>query len=216
MGNPTPLSRESIVDAAMDIARAEGLAGVTMRALAARLDVTPMALYRYIGDRGELTRLVADRVGALVRPAAAPHDANWEESVRAWATAQRSVLRRYPGLAAWLMDNGPAGPQAYRLLELLAAALAGAGFDDARVARGSALIMSWTFSRIAIEDNADARRNARRPNRAQAFVTGLDTIDVSVYPTAARVGAEFFTLSMEEIFATGLDSIIAGLTTHGT
>ncbi|MFC6355922.1 TetR/AcrR family transcriptional regulator [Luethyella okanaganae] len=207
---PTPLSREGIVDAALEITSTEGLAGVTMRAIAARFDVTPMALYRHIGDRDELIRLVADRIGALVQPDTAA-DASWDERARAWARTQRAVLRRYSGLASWLLDNGPAGPQAYRLLELLAAALAAAGFDDARIARGTALIMSWTFSRIAIEDNADVRGDERRPNRTKTFVTGLDALDPSTHPISARVGTEFFTLPMHEIFETGLDWIIAGL-----
>ncbi|TDC55948.1 TetR/AcrR family transcriptional regulator [Actinomadura sp. KC345] len=210
MTPPTTLNRDGIIEAALGLTRAEGLDAVTMRAVAARFDVTPMALYRHIADREELTRLVADRVGSLVRPANGPDDP-WDERARAWARAQRAVLRRHRGLAAWLLDNGPAGPEAYRLLDLLASAVAGAGLDDTGTARGTALIMSWTFSRIAVEDNADRRRRARRPSRSQAFVDGLAGTDPLRHPTAARIGAEFFTLPKEEIFEAGLDAIIAGI-----
>jgi AcrR family transcriptional regulator len=210
VGPLTTLSRDGIVDAAVDITRTEGLAKVTMRALATRFAVTPMALYRYLADRDELIRLVADRIGALVQPEMAP-DATWDQRVRAWARTQRAVLRAHPGLAAWLMDNGPAGPEAYRLLELLARMLSDAGLDDARVVRGSALVMSWTFSRVAIEANADTRRRTRRPSRAAAFLAGLAQVDPASHPTAARIGPAFFTLPMEDLFDTGLDWIIAGL-----
>lgn len=210
MPAPAMLTRDGVVDAALAITRSEGLAGLTMRAVAARFGVTPMALYRHVADRDELVRLVADRVGALVR-LATPPDATWEDRARAWASTQRDVLRRYPGVAAWLIDNGPAGPEAYRLLELLTATLADAGFDDARVARGTALIMSWTFTRIAIEDNAEARGDIRRPSRARAFVSGLAVIDPAAHPTATRIGPEFFTLPMRDIFDTGVDWIISGL-----
>lgn len=211
----TPLSRDSIVETALRITRSEGLDAVTMRALGKRLGVTPMALYRHIGDRDELIRLTVDRIGALVRLDTGP-EAGWEERVRTWALAQHDVLRRHPGVAAWLMDNGPAGGEAYRLLDLLAAALAEAGFDDGRIARGSVLVMSWTFSRVAIEDNADERRRARRPRRSRAFIDGLGSVDPSEHPTAARIGPEVFSLSMNEIFETGLDWIIAGLGGAGT
>lgn len=210
MAAPTTLTREGIVDAALDITRRDGLTAVTMRAVAARFGVTPMALYRHVADRDELVRLVADRVGAFVRPATPP-DATWEERARAWASTQREVLRRHPGVAAWLIDNGPAGPEAYRLLELLGTALADAGFDDARIARGTALIMSWTFSRVAIEDGADARRRARSSNRAHAFVAGLADVDPVTHPIATRIGREFFTLPMQDVFDTGLTWILAGL-----
>ncbi len=215
MENPPELNREGLVAAALDIAGDRGLAAVTMRALASRFDVTPMALYRHVADRDELIRLAVDRVGGLVRAPSA-HDATWEQRARSWARAQRDVLRRYPGVAAWLVANGPAGPHAYRLLELLASALADAGFDDARVARGTALIMSWTFTRIAVEDDADPRVQARQPDRAQSFVAGLGEIDADTHPTTARIGTEFFTLPMREIFETGLDWIIAGLKSEPT
>ncbi|MFI0352572.1 TetR/AcrR family transcriptional regulator [Actinomadura sp. 9N407] len=206
----TTLNRDSIIEAVLAITRADGLDAVTMRAVAARFDVTPMALYRHITDRDELVRLVADRVGALVRPSNAPDDP-WDERVRAWARAQRAVLRQHPGLAAWLLENGPAGPEAYRHLDLLASAVAAAGLDDTAIARGTALIMSWTFSRVAIEDGNERRRRARHPSRSQAFVDGLAGIDPVRHPTAARIGVGFFTLPMEEIFEAGLEAIIVGI-----
>jgi AcrR family transcriptional regulator len=156
-----------------------------MRAVAGRFGVTPMALYHYVADREELVRLVANRIGSLVQPEAPP-GASWERQARAWAVAQRDTMRAHPGLAAWLMENGPAGVEAYRLLELLASALVEGGFDD-------------------------ARQRTERRNRSQAFVAGLSEVDPVRHPTAARVGPEFFTLSMQEIFDLGLDSILAGL-----
>lgn len=204
------LSRDLIVETALAITRAEGLPKATMRAVGSRLGVTPMALYRHLGDRNELNRLVVDRIGAAFALDCAP-DASWEEKARSWARVQRAGLRDHPGVAAWLMDNGPAGANAYRILDILAAALTEAGFDNARVARGATLIMSWTFSRVAIEDNADLRKTMERPNRARAFVTGLADFDMTDYPFASRIGAELFTLRMEEIFDVGLESIIQGL-----
>ncbi|QOC93450.1 TetR/AcrR family transcriptional regulator [Micromonospora craniellae] len=204
------LSRDAVVDAAIDITRSAGLSAVTMRAVAARFDVTAMALYRHVADREELVRLVADRIGELIHPQTPP-DASWEQRARDWAMTQHEVLRRHPGVAAWLIDNGPAGPQAYRLLELLVATLSDAGFDDATVARGAAAITSWTFTRVAIEDSADVRVRRRASNRAAAFVDGLTGVDAAAHPTATRVGREFFTLPLPELFRGGLDLILAGL-----
>ncbi|MFM7535738.1 MAG: TetR/AcrR family transcriptional regulator [Acidimicrobiales bacterium] len=187
-----------------------GLAGLTVRTLASELGVTPMALYRHVADRDGLVRLVTDRIGAAVRPVF-PADASWEDQARAWAQAQRWVLRQHRGIAAWLMDNGPAGESAYRLFDVLASTLCEAGFDDATASRGTSLIMSWTFSRIAIEDNADARNAARRPGRASAFVDGLADLDPDDYPRATRLGVEFFTLDPTDIFEAGLGALLVGL-----
>ncbi|MGO2110604.1 MAG: TetR/AcrR family transcriptional regulator [Pseudoclavibacter sp.] len=204
------LNRDVVVGAALAITASDGLQKVTMRAVGGRLGVTPMALYRHIGGREELVRLVIDRIGAGFE-LPCPPDAAWDVKVRAWANAQRARLRNYPGAAAWLIDNGPAGPQAYRILDTLVSALDDGGFDDPHIARGATLVMSWTFSRIAIEDNADLRRASSRPDRTGAFVSGLAAIDPAMHPTAARIGHELFTLSMREVFEVGLESIIHGL-----
>ncbi|NLU79234.1 TetR/AcrR family transcriptional regulator [Micromonospora sp. HNM0581] len=204
------LSQDSIVAAAIDITRGGGLSAVTMRAIATRLDVTAMALYRHVVDREELVRLVADRIGRLVCPQLPP-DAPWDERARAWSTAQRDTLRQYPGVAAWLIDNGPAGPAAYDLLEMLVAILAEAGFDDATVARGATAIMSWTFTRVAIEDAADVRTRRRAPDRTGAFLDGLSSIDATSHPATSRVGRDLLSLPFSESFQAGLDLILSGL-----
>ena len=49
-----PLSRERILDAAVAIADAEGLAAVTMRGVAQQLDCEAMSLYYHVKDKAQL------------------------------------------------------------------------------------------------------------------------------------------------------------------
>ncbi|APU21420.1 TetR/AcrR family transcriptional regulator [Actinoalloteichus sp. GBA129-24] len=203
------LDREAVVGAALDIAAEGGFAAMSMRVLAERLSVTPMAIYRYVENRESLNRIVADEAGKLIRPRLDPA-APWHRNAREWARAQRSGLRRFPGLAAWLTANGPAGEQAYRLLDDLASSMLKAGFDDEATARACAMIMSWVFSRVSVEDAADARARQAVPSRARAFVSGLSSLDTARYPAASRIGSRFFTLSMDTIFESGLDAVLAG------
>ena len=60
------LELEDILSAAQQLLDEEGCDALTMRALAARLGVTPMSLYHHVGDRAGLIRAVADRVYADV------------------------------------------------------------------------------------------------------------------------------------------------------
>ncbi len=62
--NMTTLTLERIVDEAMAILATDGEAGLAMRQLATRLDVTPMALYRYVRDRDALLVELVERVSA--------------------------------------------------------------------------------------------------------------------------------------------------------
>ncbi len=64
-----PLNRESIVEAALDLAHQEGLAAVSMRRLSRVLGVEAMSLYYYIPSKAALMLLMADRsVSSLPDP----------------------------------------------------------------------------------------------------------------------------------------------------
>lgn len=60
------LEREEILAAALALLDEGGGAGLTMRALAGRLHVTPMSLYRHVGDHVGLLRALSDRVYGAV------------------------------------------------------------------------------------------------------------------------------------------------------
>jgi AcrR family transcriptional regulator len=68
-GRPAPgagLEREAILKQALALLDEGGGQGLTMRALAARLGVSPMSLYRHVGDRDALLQALSDRVYAQV------------------------------------------------------------------------------------------------------------------------------------------------------
>lgn len=56
------VTRDGILDAALALLDEDGDAGLTMRSLAARLDVTPMSLYHHVRDRAGLLQALSDRV----------------------------------------------------------------------------------------------------------------------------------------------------------
>jgi AcrR family transcriptional regulator len=56
------VTRDAILDAALALLDEDGDAGLTMRALAARLGVTPMSLYHHVTDRAGLLRALSDRL----------------------------------------------------------------------------------------------------------------------------------------------------------
>jgi len=56
------LSRQAIVEQALEIGRAEGLDAVSLRRLATDLGVTPMALYRHVRDKQDLINAMTEVV----------------------------------------------------------------------------------------------------------------------------------------------------------
>ncbi|UPT44285.1 helix-turn-helix domain-containing protein, partial [Streptomyces sp. WAC00303] len=91
-------SRSQITAAAVALADAEGLAAVSMRALAQRLGTGPASLYRYVGSRDELLDLMADAVaGELDLSGVTGGD--WLDDLVGLALQSRDAHVRHPWLA---------------------------------------------------------------------------------------------------------------------
>src|SRR5207253_1974177 len=56
------LTREAVVARALELGNAEGLDAVSLRRLATELRVTPMALYRHVGDKQDLINAMTEAV----------------------------------------------------------------------------------------------------------------------------------------------------------
>jgi len=88
------LSRDSIIRTAIAIADAEGLAAVTMRRLAAQLDVAAMSLYRHVPAKDELVLLMVDQVlGEAGLPD--PPPPGWRERIEGLARLQWDMVKRH-------------------------------------------------------------------------------------------------------------------------
>ena len=86
-----PLSRERILEASESLLRDEGADAFSMRRLAARLDVSPMAIYKWFDSRDALLSALTDRTMLVALPiddSAAP----WADRVVAIAVAMRTAM----------------------------------------------------------------------------------------------------------------------------
>ena len=92
------LTVDEIVDSAIALADAEGLAAVTMRALAGRLGIGPMSVYTYVPTRDVLVALMVDAV-ALAQAPVAP-SSTVRASLAAAVRARREEYLAHP----WLLD----------------------------------------------------------------------------------------------------------------
>lgn len=98
-GPKRELSIERIVEAAVELADAEGLGAVSMSAVATRLGFTTMALYRYVTNKDELLLVMAE--AALgVPPLSTRERGTWRERVTAYHHEMLAVFRAHP----WLLD----------------------------------------------------------------------------------------------------------------
>ena len=91
------LNVERIVTAALSVCDKRGAAGLTMRAVADALGVTPMALYRHVKDKTDLVGLLINAV--ILEEALPAPTGGWKEDLWHIARWTRNVTRRHPAVA---------------------------------------------------------------------------------------------------------------------
>jgi AcrR family transcriptional regulator len=143
------INREAVLDATLALAEERGLDAVSMRAVAARLGVTPMALYRHVGDKqGLLDGLVERLLDELPAPDAslAP-----EERLAAMARALRETAQRHPDVFVMLLRRPATTPASLRARERVYAALGDAGVPEELVPRVERLLSTFMLGFAASE-----------------------------------------------------------------
>jgi AcrR family transcriptional regulator len=150
------LTRERLVGAALELIDEEGLEGLSMRALADRLQVKAASLYWHVRDRDELLELLAD--GILESVSRPRPRATWRETVQATAEALRRGVSAHKDANRVLLEV-PGALGRSDIANELAAAFRSAGLPDAEAADVARMVMTQviaTPSGVAAEPAAKA------------------------------------------------------------
>jgi AcrR family transcriptional regulator len=112
MGQGQPAARGSltvprILEEAVALADAGGLAGLSMRALGRRLGVEGMALYHHFANKEALLDALVDQV---FREIALPDGEDWQAGLRARSVSERLALRRHPWAIGLVESRTAPGP----------------------------------------------------------------------------------------------------------
>ena len=126
------LSRDEITQAALDIARTSGLAGITVRLVATRLHVSPMAMYQHFADKSAIVDAVVNAAMGEIQQPPRDRDTPWTEWLIAQALEAIRVFRAYPGLTAFALDRGAygVGDASLRIADGILEVLLDVGFSE--------------------------------------------------------------------------------------
>jgi AcrR family transcriptional regulator len=123
---PAPAhSRAAIAAAAIALADAEGLAGASMRKVAAALGAGTMSLYTYVPKKEQLFDLMLDAVVGEWEPPEAPSGDPRADLAR-FARQSLAAMRRHPWLPALVLTRPSIGPNSLRWTEFFLAVMADA------------------------------------------------------------------------------------------
>jgi AcrR family transcriptional regulator len=207
------LSREAIVQAGLEILRAEGFDALSMRRVAQALDTGPASLYVYVENRDALHALLFDAaIGTVTVEATDPE--RWREQLHGLVTRLTTMMsEEYPGIAIMGMATIPTGENALRVTESMMSLLRAGGAGDQAIAYAADLISMYATA-IAYEQALYQQLYAdpdHEEDELARVMQSFSQIPAQRFPTIASVTHLMTRGDGHERFSLGLDIIINGL-----
>jgi AcrR family transcriptional regulator len=193
------LDKAGITAAALELIKRKGYDGLTMAALAQRLEVAPSALYNHVSAKRDVLLLVEDHLTSLVDVSgfgAAP----WEEAVRSWAWSYRNVFAEHtpliPVIAVLPVTDAP---RTLAMYEVVSKGFVDAGFPQEHIVSSIVALESFIFG---------SAYDVTAPE--DIFESGSMAESTPHFTAAVRSAAEPGSRA-DEAFSLGLEALVSGL-----
>jgi DNA-binding transcriptional regulator YhcF (GntR family) len=210
------LARERVVRTAIEIADAEGLSELTMRAIAERLGVATMSLYRHVESKDNLLLLMVDAAYAEF-PLPAEQPPGWRARLEMSARLQWAAYRAHPWMAGAVPLTRPV-PSAALLAhsESVMDALQRTGLDPATRMYVQILVYSYVQG-IATHIELEQRARTATGLTDDEWMSGQEEFLRAVAassPAFLRHLDELgdFDMDLDRLFEFGLGPLLDGLT----
>jgi len=205
---PAPAhSRAAIAAAAIALADAEGLAGVSMRKIAASLGAGTMSLYNYVPKKEQLFDLMLDAVtGEWSLPDTPSGDPRAD--LTEYARQGLLAMRRHPWVPGLVLTRTSIGPNSLRCIEYFLAAMAESDQPADTKMELFAILNSSVCTFAQWEANQRAQGGIEQWNIE--LVTYIATAAASGdYPNLAGSAGSAPDLDPDAFFARNIDRVIS-------
>jgi TetR/AcrR family transcriptional regulator, tetracycline repressor protein len=204
------LDRETVVRTALRLLDEVGLEGLTLRKIAAELQVQAPALYWHFKNKQELldemaTTVFADAVGELELSGAG---GTWSEWAANYGIGLHRILLRYRDGAKMFSGTYLTDAALYAPMEHALRIFTDAGFSLSDAIIGLSTIYAYTVG-FTIEEQAVYPRPGE-PDQRYDLARRAARIDGAKFPLALAAGELSFS-QFDERFERGLQLIIRGL-----
>ncbi len=206
------LSREAVIDRALDLADREGLAAVSIRRIAQDFDVTPMALYWHVKNKDELLAAMGERILDEVVIPDLPPDGGLER-LRPLLERLVAALARHPGSTDLVPQQILHTERGQRMAEQALTALAEAGFDKQRRADLARAALQSAVTLVAGAPGAETDvpepdRQAMRDRKRAA----LAALPQDRFPHLVECAGALTDCDPGAYYADGIELYLAGIT----
>ncbi|WP_020672795.1 TetR/AcrR family transcriptional regulator [Amycolatopsis nigrescens] len=201
MPRPRSLTHAGIAAAALAVIDRDGLAALSMRAVAVELGMGTMSLYRYVEDREQLEALVVDKVLGEV-DTVAPSRGPWPKRVTALVERMRDVAGAHPQLAPLLMAHRDRSAASWHWTESVLGVLTEAGFTGRNRVIAFRTVLSYLFGSLQAE--------LLGPLSGAGTAT-LAALSPEDFPLLSETATAARRLGDAESFRRGLAAVLRGL-----
>lgn len=206
----TPLSRDRILGAALDLADRDGFEACTMRKLGAQLGVEAMSLYRYVANKEDLLSGLVDLVFAEVE-VDEPGTTEWRVAMRQRAHSHRAAMRRHPWAVGFMEGRMQPGPESLRVHDATLGILRAADFPFRAAVNANSVLDAYVYG-FAFQERglpAQADGDTAEVMREQA----RQVPEMSDFPYLLEAMREFAEAGFDydAEFAFGLELILDGI-----
>jgi TetR/AcrR family transcriptional regulator, tetracycline repressor protein len=213
-----PLTRQAIVDAALQVLDAEGLDGLSMRRVGDKLGAGAASIYWHVRNKDELLQLVFERVmdEAELPP---PDPSRWQEQLGAFAIQMRAILNRHRDVARISLGRAPTGPTVAVFTEWLFTLLKPVGIPDKVIAYLGDLfglyVGAFTFEESLGASSLDT--SGVPPEQFLEMVKDyMRSLPEDRFPYTRQAADLIFAGDRDDRFLFGVDLMIRGLRTYAT
>jgi TetR/AcrR family tetracycline transcriptional repressor len=204
------LSRERIIQEALDLLDEHGPDALSMRRLADRLGVAPNALYTHVRGKADLIDGLIDNVYAGLELTPDP-SGDWAQQLATLSQGIRAHLLAHPAVVPFALQQPGLGPHGLRLGEAIYNVLRPAGFSDQAVVGTVYALLTYILGFVALEvprAGTDPRTSDEFVRRLQAFFAALPP---SQFPHTVHLASLLARISTDDQFRFGIRTFLAGL-----
>ncbi|CAM3369361.1 TetR/AcrR family transcriptional regulator [Kibdelosporangium persicum] len=203
-GRPRKLTDRDIIDAVLE----EGFAGITVPAVARRLGVSTMTLYRYVPTRADLLALAWNHV--ITTSDWPPLTGHWRQILHAHARAFWHLLAGYPGVVTEL-SQALMPTEMMNRIDDLAVALVDQGFTAEDAVLAVDLVIDLTIDHRRGVENIHGLADTPATLEAMAQLWAPNDADPPNRRAVRAAMTNAITLAPFEWFTRKLDLAINGI-----
>ncbi|WP_203433288.1 TetR/AcrR family transcriptional regulator C-terminal domain-containing protein [Jiangella asiatica] len=204
-GQRVGLTRSAILRAAIRLADRDGPGALTMRQIAAELDVEAMTLYHYVPNKTALLDGVVEHIIAETAP---PHPAgaSWRATLREFAGSLYATLTAHPNVIPLLVTQPAMTTRNLATTEAVLVSLQAAGFPPRRGLQIVHAVTGFVLGHALVEATARPSGTRDTPNAA----TTADAVDRELYPLMAEALSDDGAVDATTRFTVALDALLSG------